>query len=133
LVEVQTGISEPVGATAPIYGNPDAIALGEIRFVDGRQGGGSEKGGEQHQRRRLHAPLVAAIWIDAGPSRRLEVGAFSWAAFRFRSADCQCRNVVVSGTAAFGRQMALGDIAGAAAVLESDREMGKATNLGSHD
>ncbi len=51
LARVQARVSKRVGATTPICGNPNSIALGEIRFVGRRQGGGSEKGGEQHQQR----------------------------------------------------------------------------------
>ncbi len=74
LARVQARVSKRVGATTPICGNPNSIALGEIRFVGGRQGGGSEKGGEQHQRRWLHQPLVSAIRNGSGSSQCLEVG-----------------------------------------------------------
>jgi hypothetical protein len=76
LARVQARVSKRVGATTPICGNPNSIALGEIRFVGGRQGGGSEKGGEQHQRRWLHQPLVSAIRNGSGSSQCPEVGAF---------------------------------------------------------
>lgn len=74
LARVQARVSKPVGATTPICGNPNSIALGEIRFVGGRQGGGSEKGGEQHQGRWLHQPLMSAIRNGSGSSQCLEVG-----------------------------------------------------------
>jgi hypothetical protein len=74
LARVQARVSKRVGATTPICGNPNSIALGEIRFVGGRRGGGSEKGGEQHQRRWLHQPLVSAIRNGSGSSQCLEVG-----------------------------------------------------------
>ncbi len=84
LARVQARVSKRVGATTPICGNPNSIALGEIRFVGGRQGGGSEKGGEQHQRRWLHQPLVSAIRNGSGSSQCLEVGVLVRSAFLAR-------------------------------------------------